>query len=1255
MSTPTGSRLAPVALMLFGLMVTRTDAEDRPPLPRVADGWSIALVEQAPRIAYPTAIVSAPDGTVYLGQDPMNMPGPVNSPVDSVLRVRPDGSTRVFADKLQSVMGLEWVDGTLYVVHAPFLSSFRDSDGDGVADIRVDLVTGLGPKIPGLNGLNDHVASGVRLGMDGFLYVSVGDKGIPLGRGSDGATITMSSGGVVRVRPDGTGLEVVSTGERNPLSVALTAKDDIFTFGNDDDSHLWPNSLTHHVVGGHYGYPHEFLAAPHRALPIVAGQAGGAGAQGVCSNDDGLPARFRGNLFFCDWGLQSVARYEVEPQGATFRLVRRESVVEKGGLGDFRPFSIAPTADGSGFWVVDWAYNGWLGVGPKTGRLFRLTYAGSDKVTPSPRTLGTDAASQINGLDHPTLAVRLANQRLLIKQGAAAIRPLGERLADRSAAETGRIHALWALDAARSPEARQAIRSAMVDPAASIRVQAIRSEGIRRDPESETALTRALNDPEPSVRREAAIALGRLDSIAPATRSALFLALKEADPTVAWSIRRAIRSKTGWESTALIVALADPARRDSALTLADGWHAPEVVKALVETLASASKASGDPTWRARLVAALGGLYAKVPAWSGRWFGSDPVSGPRPKATETWDRPSMDAVLLAMGRALRDGDAGVRRQGIIACINMGPRSTPLLRAMLDPPGESDPVNTLALVRYLGEQRDSKAVSGLARKLADPGQSDEIRVAALDALGQMVGPAALNARLMVLYDTNSPDALIVRALPALGRARVLPSNDLVGFLDHKSGAVRASALAAFPPDKPLSADVIEAILLRFDDPSLEVQAAAATAAATHRIKAAIPRLLPLASGPNSPLRAEATRALAAMPDRRGTPAFVNALNDRDPELRRVGLSGLTAIRSEAIPELAAMAERGEFVGPSALAVERLLATFRPINDWRVIGPFPRATGPIFEDARTIDFARTEAGLGGKPIAWQTRVADPNTGWVSLDEGKPSTGDEGSEASTAFAVAEVVSDRDRPALLIVDATGPTIVAVDDRPLASFGGGALGETVRIDLKSGTNRLLLRARQAGTPWSIRVELSDPGSSGGSTALAARPTLIQREGLRAFALKHSGDPKNGEAIFNEAGGVGCVRCHASESRPATNVGFGPDLTGLALKYDKAEIIRSILEPSSRIAVGYAAVVVNRVDGTTVEGLLRSETAEGVELATIDGRMIQIPAHRLGQKRASETSTMPEGLVDALKPVEFADLVAYLGSLRRTSTPDVGER
>ena len=153
---------------------------------------------------FPTAIAAAPDGTVYVGSDPMDMPGPPTEPIDRVLAIK-DGKSRVFAEKLWCVKGLEWVDGTLFVVHAPFLSAFRDRDGDGKADERVDLMTGLGPKLPGFDGLNDHIASGIRLGMDGFLYIAVGDKGIPHGVGKDGRTIQLYGGGVIRIRPDGTG------------------------------------------------------------------------------------------------------------------------------------------------------------------------------------------------------------------------------------------------------------------------------------------------------------------------------------------------------------------------------------------------------------------------------------------------------------------------------------------------------------------------------------------------------------------------------------------------------------------------------------------------------------------------------------------------------------------------------------------------------------------------------------------------------------------------------------------------------------------------------------------------------------------------------------------------------------------------------------------------------------------------------------------------------------------------------------------
>lgn len=321
------------------------------PLPKVGKGWKAELVVKAPEIEYPTAIVAAPDGTLYLGRDPMDMPGPPTKPIDSVVTIK-DGNVRPFATGLWAVMGLELIDDTLFVVHAPYLSAFKDTDGDGKADQRFDLMTGLGPKLPGFSGINDHVASGLRLGIDGYLYIAVGDKGIPKGVGKDGTTISLKGGGVIRIKPDGTGLAIVSTGERNPLSVALTKHDDVFTYGNDDDSKKWLNSLTHHVQGAHFGYPYEFLTAPWRTLPITGGQLGGSGTQGFCYNEDALPTRYHGNLFFCDWGLGVVNRYVIEPKGATFKVTEKETFVEAGDVPDFRPFSLCPSWDGKAIYLV---------------------------------------------------------------------------------------------------------------------------------------------------------------------------------------------------------------------------------------------------------------------------------------------------------------------------------------------------------------------------------------------------------------------------------------------------------------------------------------------------------------------------------------------------------------------------------------------------------------------------------------------------------------------------------------------------------------------------------------------------------------------------------------------------------------------------------------------------------------------------------------------------------------------------------------
>ncbi len=1232
------SRTAPILALLL-VSVASVPAAD--PLPRVPPSWKIELVAQAPEILYPTAIAISRDGTVYLGQDPMDMPGPPTRPIDSVVALK-DGKARVFADGLWSVMGLEWVGDSLIVVHAPFLSAFRDADGDGRADQRIDLMTGLGPPVPGFSGINDHVPSGVRLGLDGFLYISFGDKGIPKGVGKDGTTIRVEGGGVIRIRPDGTGLQVVSTGERNPLSVALDAFDEVFTYGNDDDSKKWPNSLTHHIVGGHYGYPYQFLSHPRLCLPILAGQIGGSGTQGVCYLEDGLPDEYRGDLFFCDWGLQEVSRYKVEKAGGTFKLKEKTLFVSKGDVSDFRPFSLGVAPHGDGFYLVDWAFSGWLAQGPKTGRLYKITYEGADRPRPSEppaRGFGLD------DLGHPSRTVRLDLQRARKGDNGDA-KDLVDFVATHGPI-LARTNALWILSEQQAPASAEAIRKALNDRDPEIRRQAAKTRGIRKDRAAVPALVKLLKDPDPAVRRESAIALGEIGD--PAAVSGLYDALGDADRFAGWSIAHAIRSMKAWDTPKITAALVDPRRRDAALALTeDAWSV-----AVVDALAAALEPTTDAAVRERIVTNLAGLYHKYPEWSGAWFGTNPLAGDQPRKTKPWSTEGMIQVVSALGKAANDPDPRVRKAALVGLAPAGPAAIPPFLARLA--AETDPANQAILAEALGRLHATDAAPTLSDWLADPNRPKSVREAALDALAQLPGRKPAMARLGLLYDRAADPDLMARALVTLAPTGVVPANDLLGFLDHPSPAVRIAAISSATALQPPPPEARQAVALKLDDPASEVRKAAIAACAAMKAREAIPRLIALAD--QDATRTEATLALAILPDPRALPIYLKALSDRNPDLRNAGETALLAIRDLVAGTLEVQARSGVLSPTAAEAVERILTRFTPILDWKVIGPFPRTTAQIYLNEPSIDFSRPQTGLEGRTISWTPRKAQTETGRVLLDDFKAGHGDKGgfgydtngSPDIAAFAFAEIRSDQDRQALLLIGSSGSLIVQLNQKPVFN-GSNSIGrayrpdsDRVRVTLKKGTNHLLLRTRQGIGSWSFSVQVSDPSE----TLFATKAGKVSLDDLRSFAANHPGDAARGRAIFIDPKGVGCVKCHSAIGLGSAAV--GPDLTGLALKYDRAEIIRSVLEPSARIATGYQPVLIAKTDGKVLTGLLKSETETDLELIDADARVTRVRKTEIDERRLGDVSFMPTGLVDTLSKEEFADLIAFLASLRTTPT------
>ncbi|HWE35733.1 MAG TPA: HEAT repeat domain-containing protein, partial [Isosphaeraceae bacterium] len=704
-----------------------------------------------------------------------------------------------------------------------------------------------------------------------------------------------------------------------------------------------------------------------------------------------------------------------------------------------------------------------------------------------------------------------------------------------------------------------------------------------------------------------------------------------------------------WDTDAIKAALKNPKQRDDALALVDeSWSLPAI-----RALDLAFTEEADPTVRARILANLAGQYRKYPEWTGAWFGTNPLAGSFPSKSVDWDRQGMQAILVGLSRGLVDAVPSVRRQAILGLAGIGPEVAANFLAAL--PREGDATNRATLITALGRWGEPRAVPLLGQIVASKNQPLLVRTAALDALGGINNRQAFNLRFALLFDPTAPPELVARALPGLGRSGALPPNDLADFMDGKPKPVQIAALHALREVAKLPPEVHARIVARLEDPDAEVRDAAIDAVGRLRLAGAVPKLIALAK--SEATRTGATIALCGMPDTRAIDVYLAALDDRNADLRRVAQLALLRIRPQVSAELVRRARAGEFRGLAAESVGRVLADFRPIAAWKVIGPFPRTTAQVFFGERSIDFGRAYSGVEGRPIRWSEMAADARTGRIDLDAFKAGRGDvggfgydtNGSPDLAAFAYAEIPSETDRDAMLLLGSSGSILVSLNEA-IVHKGGNAGGraympdsDLVGVKLAKGTNRLLVCSRQGIGTWSFSVQVSEPSEP--ILATAPRPTGL--DGLRAFALNHSGDSRKGEELFFDAKGLNCAKCHAAEGRGAANV--GPDLTGLALKYDKAEIVRSVLEPSSRIATGFQPAIVARKDGAVVTGVVRGETEAHVELVDAEARSVRIPKSEIEARRVGDVSIMPAGQVDGLAPVDFADLVAYLTSLKAAPT------
>lgn len=164
---------------------------------------------------------------------------------------------------------------------------------------------------------------------------------------------------------------------------------------------------------------------------------------------------------------------------------------------------------------------------------------------------------------------------------------------------------------------------------------------------------------------------------------------------------------------------------------------------------------------------------------------------------------------------------------------------------------------------------------------------------------------------------------------------------------------------------------------------------------------------------------------------------------------------------------------------------------------------------------------------------------------------------------------------------------------------------------------------------------------------AALSTASKRDEYRKYALRQQGDAQRGRIVFENASKAACVRCHSLSSGPTK---AGPDLSTVGDKFDRSALVDAVLEPSSRIAIGYATTFVQTEEGLTHAGVLHRVTAEWIELLDQSSEPIRISTSDIEDQQSSLQSLMPEGLENTMTREEFADLISYLERLRQPRQP-----
>ncbi len=462
--------------------------------------------------------------------------------------------------------GVLYFDGWVYVTAIPDVWRLKDTDGDGVADVKELVATGFGGHIA----YAGHDMHGLRLGPDGRIYWTVGDKGTNVTSKEGRKFYFPHCGAVLRCEPDGSGFEVFASGIRNLQEIAFDDFGNVIGVDNDSDQPKERERLVYLLEGSDSGWrcQNQYMKLQSRWMMENMWMPKGAADQPlfitppIANYSDG-PAGFlhepghaldgdlRGRFFLDQFPKGKMDAFTLEPDLDGFKQTNL-AVVSSGIMG----IGMTWGTDGRGYFAD------WMGGYPLDGKgaIWRFDVAPnidktSEQILSKPFSVAIPKDELLALLGHRDQRVRVNASIRLDRLGAWQ-----EMLELAKKPETPRfvrIHAIWGygmgLRHGKIPDAAAAL-TLLDDEDSEIRVQALKV--LSEAKPTDILISKAagqLSHKELRVRTQAGLTLGKLGGKVP---FASFFQDAETELRLPWLRHGLVSGLAGTQSSEALLAKA---------------------------------------------------------------------------------------------------------------------------------------------------------------------------------------------------------------------------------------------------------------------------------------------------------------------------------------------------------------------------------------------------------------------------------------------------------------------------------------------------------------------------------------------------------------------------------------------------------------------------------------------------------------------------------------------------------------------------